>query len=138
MSKKKGIIVIEKGKDGGYSVYPSDDIKSVIIGDGATVEEAKADFINSFEEVVGFLKEDGLPIPEDMQDVEFEFRYDLSSLFNYFNFFNVSQLAKKLGINPSLMRQYKSGKAYISDKQARKIEEGIHQLGQQLLDVKIE
>ena len=43
MSKKKAIIVIEKGKDGGYSVYPSDDIKSVIIGDGATVEEAKAE-----------------------------------------------------------------------------------------------
>jgi ribosome-binding protein aMBF1 (putative translation factor) len=58
-------------------------------------------------------------------------------LFNYFSFFNVTQLAKKLGINPSLMRQYKSGKAYISDKQAAKIEEGIHRLGQQLLEIKI-
>ena len=137
MSKKKAIIVIEKGKDGGYSVYPSDDIKSVIIGDGATVEEAKADFLNSYDEAVRFLKEDGLPVPEDMQDVEFEFRYDLSSLFNYFSFFNVTQLAKTMGINPSLMRQYKSGKAYISDKQATKIEEGIHRLGQQLLNIKI-
>ena len=134
---KKAIIVIEKGVDGGYSVFPSDDIKSLIIGDGATVAEAKADFLNSYEELIGFLKEDGLPIPEDLQDVEFEFRYDLSSLFNYFNFINVSQFAKALGINPSLMRQYKSGKAYISDKQATRIEEGIHRLGQKLLDIKI-
>ena len=134
---KKAVIIIEKGLDGGYSVFPSDDIKSVIIGDGATVEEAKADFLNSFEEVVRFLQEDGLPVPEDMQDVVFEFRYDLSSLFNYYSLFNVTQLAKRLGINPSLMRQYKSGKAYISDKQISKIEEGIHRLGQELISLKI-
>ena len=137
MSKKKAIIIIEKGMDGGYSVYPSDDITSVIIGDGATVEDAKADFIHSFEEVVGFLKEDGLPVPEDMQDVEFEFRYDLSSLFNYFSFINVSQLAKVLGINPSLMRQYKSGSAYISERQINRIEEGIHRLGKQMMEIKL-
>lgn len=134
---KKAVIIIEKGLDGGYSVFPSDDITSVIIGDGATVEEAKADFIQSFEEVVGFLKEDGLPIPEDMQDVEFEFRYDLSSLFNYFSFINVSQLAKVLGINPSLMRQYKSGNAYISERQINRIEEGIHRLGKQMMEIKL-
>lgn len=137
MSKKKAIIVIEKGQDGGYSVYPSDDIESVIIGDGATVEEAKADFLNSFDEAVRFLKEDGLPVPEDMQDVEFEFRYDLSSLFNYFSFINVSKLARVLGINPSLMRQYKSGNAYISERQLNRIEEGIHQLGRQMMEIKL-
>ena len=134
---KKAVIIIEKGLDGGYSVFPGDDIKSVIIGDGATVEEAKADFLNSYEEVVRALQEDGLPVPEDMQDVEFEFRYDLSSLFNYYSIFNVTQLAKRLGINPSLMRQYKSGTAYISDKQIGKIEEGIHQLGQELSSLKL-
>ena len=134
---KKAVIVIEKGVDGGYSVFPSDDIKSCIIGDGATVEEAKADFLNSYEELIRFLKEDGLPIPEDLQDVEFEFRYDLSSLFNYFSFINVTQFAKALGINSSLMRQYKTGKAYISDKQADRIEEGIHRLGKQLMEIKL-
>lgn len=134
---KKAIIIIEKGLDGGYSVFPSDDIQSVIIGEGVSVEEAKADFINSFEEVVRFLKEDDLPIPEDMQDVEFEFRYDLSSLFNYFSFINVSKLARVLGINPSLMRQYKNGSAYISERQIKRIEEGIHRLGQQMMEIKL-
>ena len=134
---KKAVIIIEKGLDGGYSVFPSDDIQSAIIGDGETVEEAKADFLNSFEEVVRFLKEDGLPIPEDMQDVVFEFRYDLSSLFNYFSFINVTQLAKALGINPSLMRQYKSGNTYISEQQINRIEEGIHRLGKQMMEIKL-
>ena len=134
---KKAIIIIEKGLDGGYSVFPSDDIQSVIIGDGDTVEEAKADFLNSFDEAIRFLKEDGLPVPEDMQDVEFEFRYDLSSLFDYFSFINVSKLAKVLGINPSLMRQYKNGSAYISERQIHRIEEGIHRLGKQMMEIKL-
>lgn len=46
---------------------------------------------------------------KEMPDVEFEYQYDLQSFFNYFNFLNVTEIAKRAGINPSLMRQYSSG-----------------------------
>ena len=52
-----------------------------------------------------------------------------------FEFLNVSKLAKKIGINPSLMRHYKRGDTYISDAQADKIESCIHEIARELLSV---
>lgn len=43
------------------------------------------------------------------------FRFDLSSLFEYYSMLNVSAFARYLGINETLMRQYKKGMNYFSD-----------------------
>jgi DNA-binding transcriptional regulator YdaS (Cro superfamily) len=50
---------------------------------------------------------------------------------------NVSALARYLGINPSLMRQYKKGDTYISDAQLAKIESGIKALGKDLAAISL-
>ena len=73
-----------------------------------------------------------------MRDMEFEFKYDISSLFNEFNFINVSKFAQWLGLSPSLMRHYKSGDTYISAQQAKKIEDGLHSMARQLLTVTLQ
>ena len=52
----KTVIIIEKGADGTYSVYP-DNLETVIVGEGNTVEEAKADFMNSYTEILEYYKE---------------------------------------------------------------------------------
>ena len=130
----KTIIIIEKGADGTYSVYP-DNLEITMIGEGKSVEEAKADFYNSYKEVIDYHKDCGKELPESMRDMEFEFKYDISSLFNEFNFINVSKFAQWLGLSPSLMRHYKSGDTYISAQQAKKIEEGLHSMARQLLTV---
>ena len=41
----------------------------------------------------------------------------MTAFFLAFPFINVSELAKTIGINPSLMRKYKSGIAKASQKQ---------------------
>jgi hypothetical protein len=46
-------------------------------------------------------------------------------------------LAKKIGMNPSLLRQYKTGHTLASDKQKQKIEKGLHELGRELLSVRL-
>jgi predicted RNase H-like HicB family nuclease len=69
----KKTALIEKGKDGTYSVY-SADTESTIIGDGDTVAEAKADFENTLREVIEAYAEDGEELPEDLKDVEFEYK----------------------------------------------------------------
>ena len=112
--------LIEKGKDGSYGVF-TPDLNSLIIGDGATVAEAIADFQNSMKEVQTAFEEAGEPLPEELQDVEFEYRFDIASVFNYYDFINVSKFAAYAGVNASLLRQYKSGGTYISDNQALKI-----------------
>lgn len=44
-----------------------------------------------------------------MPDLRFKFAFDLGSLFDYYPFLNISGVAKRAGINASLMRQYVSG-----------------------------
>lgn len=66
-----------------------------------------------------------------------DFHFDISSLFEYYSMLNVSALARYLGINESLMRQYRSGNAPISDRQLEKIEDGIHRLGSELAALRL-
>ena len=42
--------LIERGKDGKIGIFTTD-INSTIIGEGNTIEEAKADFENSVQEI---------------------------------------------------------------------------------------
>ena len=128
--------MIEKGKDGSYGVF-TPDLNSLIIGDGATVAEAIADFQNSMKEVQTAYEEAGEQLPKELQDVEFDYRYDIASVFNFFDYLNVSRLAVRAGINASLLRQYKSGGTYISEKQALKIENALHSCGKELMSLSL-
>ena len=127
----KKTALIEKKKDGGYMVYSADTI-STIIGEGVSVMEAKADFENTLKEVELDYEESGEALPEDLQGVVFEYKYDIASIFNYFDFINVSKFAKRVGINASLLRQYKTSNAYISEAQAMKIRQALRDVGEEL------
>ena len=127
---------IEKQSDGTYIAYNPTGDKVRIIGTGDTVKEAKEDFFNSLEEVLQTYKEIGDEVPDFLKE-EIEFHFDITSLFEYYSMFNVSALARYLGINESLMRQYRSGATRISDKQLERIEAGIHRLGSELTALRL-
>lgn len=131
---RKETVIIEKGKDGSYSAYPSS-LKTTIIGEGDTAKEAKEDFLNSYEEMIGYYRDEGRSIPGELLDVEFEYRFDISALFSYFDFINTSKFAQSIGIEPSLMRHYRSGNTYISASQKKKIEDGIHRMAAELQEI---
>ncbi len=57
------------------------------------------------------------------------FKFDLSSFFEYYSFINVTAFAKMIGINGSLMRQYKKGNTYISASQLEKIQTFVNDMG---------
>ena len=128
--------LIERGKDGTFGIF-TPDIKHTIIGDGNTVEEAKADFENSVQEMILSYTETGREIPDELKDIHIIYKYDIASMFDYYNWINVSKFARKAGINPSLMRQYRTGKTYISDVQLNKIESVLHSLGNELATIKL-
>jgi len=69
-------------------------------------------------------------------DFEFGYRYDLSGFFKTYDFFDVSALAGKIGLNASLLRRYKSGLSKAEPKQKERIERGIHNLAKELSQVK--
>lgn len=132
---KKCTALIEKGKDGTFGIF-TPDIESTIIGEGKTVAEAKADFENSVKEIIRFCEEDDIPIPDDLKNITFVYKYDMPSFLNCYDYINMTKLANQAGINPSLMRQYKRGQ-YVSEKQASKIQTAIHKIGKELLAVRL-
>lgn len=121
-------VSIEKQEDGSYIAYNTNIDGYTLIGTGNTVAEAKKDFASSMSGVAEVEKERLGSVPEVFTN-EPEFKFDLSSLFEYYSMINVSAFARFLGINDTLMRQYKKGNTYISETQLRKIQDGIHQLG---------
>lgn len=132
----KTLALIEKGKDGSFGIF-TPDLQHTIIGQGLTVMESKEDFRNSVKEVLASYTEIGKQIPAELQDIEFEFKYDIASLFDYYKFINVSQFAQEAGINASLMRQYKSGKQYISENQVLKIEATLHKIAREFAEIRL-
>lgn len=129
-------VSIEKQSDGTYIAYNTTGEKVQLIGTGNTVKEAKDDFFNSLEEAKETYADLGDEKPACLTE-DLDFRFDISSLFEYYSMFNVSALGRYLGINDSLMRQYRKGDTPISDKQLEKIEAGIHRLGTELAALRL-
>lgn len=129
-------VSVEKQSDGTYIAYNTDGDRVTLIGTGNTVKETKADFFNSIEEIRQCCQGEGKEPPACL-DEPIDFRFDISSLFEYYSIFNVSALARYLGINDSLMRQYRKGDTPISDKQLEKIETGIHRLAAELAALRL-
>jgi predicted RNase H-like HicB family nuclease len=132
----KTIALIEKGKDGTFGIF-TPDLQHTIIGQGITVTDAKSDFENSMKEMLDSYTEQKNEIPNELQKIQFEYKYDLASLFDQYDFINVSKFAHMAGINASLMRQYKSGNQYISENQLSKIEETIHKIAREMAAIKL-
>ena len=65
--------------------------------------------------------------------IEFEYVYDLQSFFEYFSFFNVTELARRAGINPTLMRQYTCGVKKAGEKTYSKLSACINDIRKDII-----
>jgi len=70
-----------------------------------------------------------------IDDLDFDYTYDLSAFFVLFDDIKVGALAKRAGLNPSLVRHYVAGTKFPSEQQAKKLEDAIHELGEKLKEV---
>jgi predicted RNase H-like HicB family nuclease len=128
---------VELWNDGTYSIYVPDMKRHNLNAQGASVAEAKCNLMAAIDDYVKMYQDAGKAIPAEINQPVFEYRYDISSFFDYFDLINISKLAKLSGINPSLMRQYKSRSAFASEKQSKRIQEAINKLGKELLAVRL-
>ena len=131
ITEMKALVIIEKDQTG-YAAY-TDNLNTVLHGSGDTVQAAKEELMAGYQELLDYYATSGEAIPDELQELTFEYKYDISAMFNVFDFLNASKFAAWIGISPSLMRHYKSGDTYISQKQAKKIESGLHKIGQEFL-----
>ncbi len=122
-------VMIIKGEDGAFwcrSLSPIAGIELSACGD--TIAEAKEDLLNALELVKEHTKEKGENIPA----VSFSYEYDMQSFFKYFNVLNITETARKSGINPSLLRQYVSGTKKAGEKTYKKLSKYIEDLSKEL------
>lgn len=122
------LVSIEKQNDGTYIAYNKDGEGFTAIGTGDTIKDAREDFFNSIEEVKESYKDRGINAPAALMETP-TFKFDLASFFEYYSFINATAFARKIGINDSLMRQYKQGKTYISELQLQRIQTAINRIG---------
>lgn len=122
--------IIERGADGRYSVYVDDaDYPYGIIGTGATVKEAEADFRAGYADMKAFVEES----EGQFEEAEFAFRYDVPSFLQEFAFaFSLAGLERITGINQKQLGHYISGYRHPSANTVRKIESAIHSFSEQL------
>ena len=124
--------IVEKGSDGLYSVYSEDHIgNSYFGGFGNSVSKAKEDFLASIEEALQEQVQENKPV-HARDELTIEYRYDIPSFFNFFDFINVSKFAEYAGINESKMRAYKSGVAFPGEKTSAKIFSAVRKIAMDL------
>ena len=71
------LAIIEKGTDGFYSIYSDGMLLNHGFGGfGSSVEEAKADFMESINEAQEMIIKEGETLPNDAGSIKVEFKYD--------------------------------------------------------------
>jgi hypothetical protein len=113
-------LVIEKGENGIWG--------RVNYNNNLITEQADA--LDDLELKLKILLQDFEGV--EPESIAFDIRYDVYSLFDQFDFLNISKVAKHAGIHPGLLRQYASGVKHPSLNQAKKIEETLHRLAGQM------
>jgi ribosome-binding protein aMBF1 (putative translation factor) len=119
----KLLLIIEKSKG---KLWGRVNYKDSLITDFATN-------VNTLEKKMKKLLKDFL----ELQNVEFEYSYDLTVFFEEYDFLKQSKIAELAGMNPGLLRQYASGVKHPSLEQAKKIEKAVHNLAKELKSISI-
>lgn len=126
----KVTIQVEKGKqEKNFSCFMVEELPDfALAGYGNTAKQAIEDMYVAQKEIKEILEEEGKKMPE----LEFVFRFDIGSFFDYYSYLNMSGVAKKAGVNASLMRQYAMGIHEPSQKRKQQILDCLHQISQEM------
>ncbi len=125
-------VVLEKTKSGSYSAFVPD--LPGCISTGKSFQDVKNSITDAVEFHLEGMREDGDEIPEIFAgEYNLSFNIDVQSLFEWFSgIMTKSAVARLTGMNQSLVSQYASGVKTPSPKQKRRIEEALHDFGEEL------
>jgi hypothetical protein len=112
----------------GYSAFEE---KMPIYTTGGTLYDVK---MNALAAVNLFEEEYDLE-SSDLMDIELSI--DFKQFFEYYKVINAKHLAKRIGMNETLLSQYVTGKKKPSLKQVERIAEGLHEIGEELTELKL-
>jgi len=122
---EKILLIVEKSKEELYGRVQYED--NLIMDSAKNIESLERKLkklLNKFHDI-------------DTKNIEFDCVYDITALFEKFGYLKISSIAKKAEINAALLRQYASGVKYPSPRQAKKLEDAIHEIGKELSNVAV-
>lgn len=122
---KKVEFIIEKGPDG-YGAYREEKGLGVITTMGDSVAAIRSGIVEAYN----LFAEEAGKAAITVEQVEL--KYDLASFFEFYKEINVSALGKRIGMNKTVLSEYKNGSRKPSDKQVKRILEGVKDLGREL------
>jgi predicted RNase H-like HicB family nuclease len=128
--------VIEPSKDG-YGLYYTTPSLEGITSFGVTLDEVKENARIALKELIEVYADNGEVIPEEISDVDMDnlkikFSFDLRYYFQRYSYLNLTEFAKRININSSLLRQYHKGLAFSSESQFGTIRKGLQHIGKEL------
>ena len=126
-------VIIERGNDGSYGAYiGSNNVSFGVIGDGKTVQDAKNDFLNSYEEMKDYYAENN----KNFTECEFQFQFDIASFLAYYgSILSLAGMERLTGVNQGQLSHYVTGHRKPSKKTIEKIETKLHEFGKELNQV---
>lgn len=122
---KKKIDIRVEVTSTGYSAYTED--MSVY----STAKDIPELYANLIEALNLAYEELGYEINAD----NLKLNLDLQQFFQYYKVLNANFLAKRIGMNPTLLSQYVRGKKQPSPKQSDRIIKGIQSIGRELSEI---
>ncbi len=131
---KKIKIIIEKSADS-YGAYAENVEK--IVGAGDTVQACKQSVLDCIDTIKTYFEDS--EIPSVLKgDYELVFNYDVVSLLQYYKGILSNPAVERLtGINQKLIHQYAIGLKKPRQPQRKRIEQGLHRLGTELLSIEL-
>jgi predicted RNase H-like HicB family nuclease len=129
-------VIVEKSKTG-YAAYLPD-LKGCV-SSGSSIRELKDKLREAILFHLDGMKEDNLPVPEVLtKNYTLQFHFDIETFLNYYDkIFTRRALSRMTGINESLLSQYAAGLKRPRRAQAKRIEKGLHDLANELLEVSL-
>ncbi len=124
--KKKIEVTVEK-TDTGYSAFAED------INVFTTANDIPELYVNLIEALNLAYEDLGYVVSAE----NLKLNLDLQQFFQYYKVLNSNFLAKRIGMNPTLLSQYVRGKKQPSSKQTDKIIQGIQTIGKELSDLSL-
>ena len=133
MEKKIVDAIIERAKDGTYSIYMDDDtLDYLTTGSGSSVKEAKDEFLGGYEDIRRNYAKQG----KQFVEVDFIFKYDMASFLEYYSkVISLAGLSRLTGINQQQLSHYLTGRRNPSERTVKRIQSAIHNFADDLSSV---
>ena len=133
--KPRHLTAVIETTENNYGAY----LKEVdgIVGIGKTLGEVKQSLLDSIEILIEECEKNGYEIPEEfLGDYVVDFKMDVQSFLSvYAGILTKAGLERLTGINQKQLWHYANGKVTPRRAQVEKIENALHQLGNELLSI---